>query len=274
MVALICKCHIAAVVIAYIHILLLVLVKESFSSFTVCVRNTNTLTRLQSLRAGAGPGPVLTQTKIKMSSDMLYPSLVVFDLDMCVWSPEMYTLSDLPTTEFRGPLIKGDEESEGVISVLSGGDQIKLFPDARKVLQEFYQNKYPGMRLAIASSADTPRAVEIGKAALNMLEVLPGVTVREAFAKGWPEGFEGNIQIGRTAPLSEDKSKSHFPRIQEATKIPYDEMLFFDDCNWGDHCTKVAARCPGVVTQRTPRGLQYSEFILGLKSYNRAKSTV
>ena len=33
--------------------------------------------------------------------------------------------------------------------------------------------RYPGVRLAVASSADTPRAVEIGRAALKILEVRP-----------------------------------------------------------------------------------------------------
>jgi hypothetical protein len=34
------------------------------------------------------------------------------------------------------------------------------------------------MRVACASSADTPLAVRIGKSALALLEVVPGVTVR------------------------------------------------------------------------------------------------
>ena len=198
------------------------------------------------------------------------PSMVVFDLDMCVWSPEMYTLDDMPSKPYRGRLIKDDADSEGVISVSSGYESIRLFPGALQVLQEFEMGKYPGMRLAIASSADTPRAVEIGRAALDILEVLPGVTVRQIFRKGWEEGFEGNVQIGRSPPLTSDKATTHFPIIQSLTQVPYNEMLFFDDCIWGDHCDKVARKCPGVVTQRTPRGLQYSEWVTGLQSYNKA----
>jgi magnesium-dependent phosphatase 1 len=64
---------------------------------------------------------------------------------------------------------------------------------------------------AAASSADTPLAVSIGRKAMTMLEVAPGVTVRQVFALGWPEGFEGNMQIGRTSPLSSDKAHTHFP---------------------------------------------------------------
>ena len=39
-------------------------------------------------------------------------------------------------------------------------------------------------------------------------------------------------QIGRQPPLSSNKAKSHFPRLKEATGVPFDQMLFFDDCNW------------------------------------------
>ena len=84
-----------------------------------------------------------------------------------------------------------------------------------------------------------PPAALCRRSALDVLEVVPGVTVREVLAMGWPEGFEGNLQIGRTPPLSSNKAATHFPRLRALTGVPYDRMLFFDDCNWGDHCGKV-----------------------------------
>jgi len=39
------------------------------------------------------------------------------------------------------------------------------------VWQEVHDGKHGAMRFAVASSADTPRAVEIGKAAMRILEV-------------------------------------------------------------------------------------------------------
>ena len=130
-------------------------------------------------------------------------------------------------------------------------DQIKLFPDALKVLQDFHEGKFgEDMRIAAASSADTPQAVKIGRAAMGLLEVAPGVSMREVFNKGWPDGFEGNMQIGRTPPLSSNKAETHFPILREATGIPYDQMIFFDDRNWGNHCANVERLCPGVVTMK------------------------
>ena len=42
------------------------------------------------------------------------PSLIVFDLDDCVWSPEMYTLSDVPVDLC---LLRGDFYSNNMLPV-------------------------------------------------------------------------------------------------------------------------------------------------------------
>ena len=52
-----------------------------------------------------------------------------------------------------------------------------------------------------------------------------------------------------------DNKGKHFKRLQKASGIAYEDMLFFDDCNWGDNCRDVEWACPGVVTTKTPEGL-------------------
>lgn len=201
------------------------------------------------------------------------PKLIVFDLDMCLWSPEMYELNEIPiSAEKNGIKGKLNDEGtmEGITAVKSGTDLIKLFPASLKILQDFHNGLLgDDVRIAAASSADTPHAVKIGRAALNILEVVPGVTVRSVFNRGWPEEFEGNMQIGRSPPLSSNKAETHFPILKKKTGIDYDKMVFFDDCNWGDHCSKVAAKCKGVICQRTPRGLQLREIQLALDAYEK-----
>ena len=64
-----------------------------------------------------------------------------------------------------------------------------------------------------------------------------------------------------------NKAQTHFPILREATGVPYDGMLFFDDSNWSDHCRIVEANCKGVVTQRTPRGMTVQEWENGLKKF-------
>ena len=169
--------------------------------------------------------------KIRSETDLIYPELVVFDMDMCLWSPEMYTLNHIP---LKSDVIIGKlgNYDEGVIGVKSDYDQIRLFPDALTILQDIYQGVYGNnLKIAVASSADTPHAVSIGKAAMSFLEVLPGVTLRQVFAKGWSDGFDGNIQVGRTPPLSSNKAETHFPILHRETQIAYNKMIFLDDCN-------------------------------------------
>ena len=111
--------------------------------------------------------------------DLILPDMVVFDLDMCIWQPEMYTLNEIPTEKSEkilSPLLSGGVS--GVTGVRSGDEIIRLFPAALKILQDFYFDKYPGMRIAVASSADTPLAVKIGRSAMNYLEIVPGVSMR------------------------------------------------------------------------------------------------
>jgi magnesium-dependent phosphatase 1 len=112
------------------------------------------------------------------------------------------------------------------------------------------------------------QAVRIGKAAMGILEVLPGVTLKDAFlTAGGGFGDERNLQIGRSAPLSSNKSETHFPILREGTGVPYDQMLFFDDCNWSDHCSIVERVCQGVVTQRTPQGMTTAEWEEGMRKF-------
>jgi magnesium-dependent phosphatase 1 len=198
------------------------------------------------------------------------PELAVFDLDDCLWSPEMYTLNDVPTANdcITGSL---GVSGEGIIAVRSGHHEIRLFPDALLVLQKIYLGEYPKMRIAAASSADTPLAVRIGRTSMCLLEILPGVTMREVFDQGWPDGFEAHLQIGRSTPLTSNKSETHFPILRRETNIPYHKMIFFDDCNWSDHVAMVSRACPGVIAQRTPRGLQEAEWQQALSMFANAQ---
>lgn len=177
-------------------------------------------------------------------------------------------MSSMPSKKVMGDL---NGRGEGVIGVMSGRAQISLHKGSLISLQEHYDGMYPGMKIAMASSADTPFAEKVGRASLKMLEVVPGTTVWDLLMRDW-DGEDVN-QIGRQPPLSSNKSKTHFPFLKERTGIRYDKMLFFDDCNWGDHCGMVERNCKeddnglGPVTVRTPIGLGENEWRQGLKKY-------
>ena len=197
-----------------------------------------------------------------------YPELIVFDLDACFWTKEMYQLQVVCTERDRIFC----ERTNTCIGVRSGERTvIELHEGARKALEEYLDGKYPGARLATASSADTPLAVSIGKSALSLLEIIPGVSCASVFAIGFEQEFAGNMQIGRTKPLSSNKSETHFPILRKETNVPYDKMLFFDDCNWEDHCAAVESRCVenglGPCVKRTPKGLGIQEWESALAKY-------
>jgi len=199
-----------------------------------------------------------------------FPELTVFDLDACFWDQEMYTLSIIPN---ESNVVKGDlnGRGDGVAGVISGRRRISLHKGSVVALQNHHDGKYPGMKVCFASSADTPLAEKIGRAALKLLEVVPGTTVWDLVLKDW-EGEDVN-QIGRQPPLSSNKSATHFPMLRELTRVRYDRMLFFDDCQWGDHCGQVERACKesqtgkGPVTVRTPYGLGVEEWEEGLEMY-------
>jgi len=202
---------------------------------------------------------------------MVLPELTVFDLDACFWDQEMFEMPKVP-----GPndVVRGDlnGRGEGVVGVMSGGNQISMHPGSMLALQNHHDNQYPGMKVAFASSADTPFAEKVGRATLKLLEVVPGVTVWDlVVGRDW-QNKDVN-QIGRQPPLSSNKARSHFPFLKKETGIRYDRMLFFDDCNWGDHCGMVASGCresdsgTGPATVRTPNGLRVADWEKGLRVY-------
>ena len=207
--------------------------------------------------------------------DAPFPELIVFDLDACLWDKEMFEMPAVPTSS---DAVQGDlnGRGSGVTGVMSGRNKISLNPGALFALQLHADGKFPGTKVALASSANTPFAEKIGRASLALLEVQPGLTVWSLLMRDW-DGVDVN-QIGRQPPLSPNKAQTHFPILREKTKIGFDKMLFFDDCNWGDHCGQVAAACKeangeGVVTMRTPLGLRISDFCDGMAAYAAARGS-
>eukprot|EP00808_Paulinella_micropora_P013829 g76398.t1 len=197
----------------------------------------------------------------------IVPVLFVFDLDDCLWTPEMYTLWELPGEEVFGDL---NGRGRGVVGVRSGRDVIQLHPGALQVLQELADRKYPNSRIALASSANTALAEQCAHNALAHLEVLPGLRLRELVGRGFPADFNGNIQIGRRGKLSPDKT-GHFRYIREETGVAYPDMVFFDDCNWEDNAGKIERNCPGVIAQATPHGLNLGLWNKCLDRYSQTR---
>ena len=204
-----------------------------------------------------------------MSIPSRVPKLIVFDLDMCMWSPEMYELSGQPDTPMEGSL--GTDIGRGVVGAKvrsaspgrsrSEFQTVTLFPGALLALQECFTNeKFQHTKLAAASSSEEP---SYSAACLDMLEILPGIKMREAFSY---------FAIGRTKAcgnLTSDKT-THFAKIKKESQVEFEEMLFFDDCNWGDHVERIH-QAHGVIGQKTPNGLTEKEWRDALEKFSKAR---
>ena len=64
------------------------------------------------------------------------------------------------------------------------------------------------------------------------------------------------------------------PALQRESNIPFSEMIFFDDCTYGDNCRDVSSACAGVLSMRTPSGLDERAFDDALKAFAEGKTGV
>jgi len=155
-------------------------------------------------------------------TDRLLPTMIVFDLDDCLWRPEMYTLRSKPSIPIEGDLDPdwkklGKPREVGTVGMkVPHGPTVRLFVGARLALRELALNpRYRGIILGAASSSEEP---EFSRVCLESIEVLPGLTLRQMIAYD---------QIGRTGDLTPRKT-THFKLLQRDSGVEYEEMLFFD----------------------------------------------
>ena len=177
-----------------------------------------------------------TASAASCTNKQTLPTLIVFDLDDCLWTPEMHELSGLPSIPVEGPLDPNNIESSplGTIGMKvpsrrrgrGGGfdwggynndseEVVELYPGARQALRELATNSvYKDVQVAVASTSLEP---SYSRACLEGIEILEGTTMKDMISYA---------QIGRTGQLTSRKT-SHFRLIQEESGIPFEEMLFF-----------------------------------------------
>ena len=152
------------------------------------------------------------------------PSLIVFDLDATLWSPELYQL--------RRKLRNPDD-------VPRAHHDVKLYEGAQEALTwlETEANKGHGeIALAVASRT---KSVEWA------YDLLDQFGLKERFA---------DLQI-----FAGDK-KRHFTNIHRNLGIPYNEMLFFDDARDGKFGNCVPVSELGVLCCHCPSGIESIDF--------------
>lgn len=173
----------------------------------------------------------IVQSKVTSSSsrrnrntaNKMLPSLVVFDLDNTLWTPELYQLRTLERAN-QYPVAHKD---------------VKLFPAAKEIIQQVKNDRNGGgeghfakTKFAVASRT---KSVEWAHHLLDQFDL------RDFF--DYIEIFPG------------DKIQ-HFTNIQRNSGIAYSDMIFFDDARDGRYgnCEPVSVRL-GVLSVHCPNGL-------------------
>ena len=126
---------------------------------------------------------------------------------MWAGSPEMFELSAKPSTF---------DAARG--GVCAGRDTVKLFPGAQTILKLILEDKrFATTKIAVASSTTEPAFANL------CLGALPADVsgLRE-------ERVADLIDYRQIYPGS--KGRQHFPALHKESGVPYDQMVFFDDC--------------------------------------------
>ena len=182
--------------------------------------------------------------KIVEFQDIILPKLVVFDCDACLWTPECFQIAP-PFEKLNDHLILDKNEVE-----------IKLFPGAIHAIREIKKRpEFKCTQIALASTTRYPEHSRFLRDSFRILE--------EPISS-----IASSVQVFYAA----DKSL-HFKNIKLETGIDFSDMLFFDDCTWGDNVGEVESSCPGVVGVRTPHGMTVEKWNEGLLKFSVVKNS-
>jgi magnesium-dependent phosphatase 1 len=149
--------------------------------------------------------------------DKYMPKIVIFDLDGCLWRPEMYEL--LHFSGGAGAPFTPSVHDTNVLLTRTG-EPVYLLGNVRDVMREVYlEPQWKGVQVGISSRTDQP---DWARELLKKFHVV--VTVEGAAESFVLDAvFQGPIQI------ASDSKVKHFQRIKSATNVPFEDMLFFDN---------------------------------------------
>lgn len=149
------------------------------------------------------------------------PSLIVFDLDNTLWTPELYQLRKLARNN-QYPVAHQD---------------VKLFPAARDMIMQMKKDeKFANTKFAVASRT---KSVDWAHDLLNQFEL-----------RDWLDFIE----------IFPGDKKQHFRNLKSSSGIGFEEMLFFDDARDGKYGNCEPVSSLGVLTVHCPNGI-YEESI-------------
>eukprot|EP00980_Cylindrotheca_fusiformis_P016988 scaffold5166_cov152-Cylindrotheca_fusiformis.AAC.1 len=174
------------------------------------------------------------------------PKLIAFDLDGCLWKPEMYELSWYG----KGSPFKPDGKGN---MISAGGEKVRLLGNVREIFSELYRRQ-DEVLVGISSRTDEP---SWSRELLDKFLLDDGKTSMASV-------LNGPIEI------SYDNKRDHFRRISRKTGIAVEDMVFFD--NERGNCADVARL--GVTVAYVPNGVTKKLYQSALDAFPAPKGKV
>ena len=162
------------------------------------------------------------------------PRMIVFDLDACVWFPEMYMLMGGGGAPFEFDAARN-------VATDRHGEAVKLLGAIPQIFEALSDE--PAWARALLDTFET--APDADGATRKLSSVLAPACVR----------------------IHKGSKKTHFAEIREASGVPFDEMVFFDD----DPANIRDVAPLGVVCQLTPDGVTAAAWEAALGAYAKAR---
>ena len=160
-----------------------------------------------------------SSTALSLSKDIeVMPSLIVFDLDNTLWTPELYQLRKIARNK-QFPVARKD---------------VNIFPAVWDVIQDIKKDEsgvFSNTKFAVASRT---KSVEWAHDLLKQFEL---------------DDFFSYVQI------FPGNKKEHFQNLKADSGIAYEDMLFFDDARDGRYGNCVPVSNLGVLSCHCPNGI-------------------
>ena len=200
------------------------------------------------------------------------PKLIIFDLDGCLWSPEMYEI--LHFNNGQGPPFTLDPKSPKIVRTVNG-QPIHLLGNVREILYELqYKEKWWNTIVGISSRTDEPNwARELMEKFIigNENEKDGDSSSSEMMYPPFPMEQVFSKEICELSP--HDSKVHHFERIIQnapGMKPKYEDCLFFD--NELGNCQQVAKL--GVTVCYCPKGVTERDWIDAIENFPRCNGKI
>jgi magnesium-dependent phosphatase 1 len=183
------------------------------------------------------------------------PKLVIFDLDGCIWRPEMYELLYF-MGGYGAPFEPSKEDPNILLSCK--GQPVYLLGDVRVIMRELYRDpQWEGVQVGISSRTNEPNWARelLNKFVVMDDDLMAGESaVSDDNSCGSSRSFVLSDVFNGPIQMASDSKLDHFNRIQQQTKIAMEDMIFLD--NELGNCRMVASLgvtvgyCPGGITKK------------------------